>query len=489
MSSLLARYLQAPYAAARVQLIYLNIRGSGGWDSAHWHKALQGIEHVDALYIACGTASALTARTPAVVAGFQHPPSIIISLSDYAVEVLGDFMRSNDRSLVLILATDTSAKIGYIRDQLVSNADGTASVPNKKRVIMQGCGPLASATESQEYASKGVEAIVAKCVKNAFAQVTDLATFTHIGVGLACSHYGYAGPAFERQVQATVPNTSVVSLFDIAKRMGRDSSFVDFAADHRKEERAIEPSVDLKVTSPWERRSLHLARSVRKIVISPIMIAFAAAGTMIRVPVPRNTASADWIAQMLASQRLRYAQTEEVATIRKANLRRNTYGLSGVDWLDDQATWSYTMMPCMQGKFRKLAELLRQYLCDGVLEIGGGLNPMDHFVENFPDGYINIEPMAAVQLYEKLNGAKVMHFPTTLGHYWASNASFSTHERALLKPNGYCMVLAGGFLGVGVTNYNGQEATALEQLILGAKVVLLEGGGTHSGFTKLTDKG
>jgi len=499
MSSLLVRYLETPDVASRVQLLYFNIRGKSGWDAEGWQQALQDIEKVDALFIACGTASAISAINPAIVAGFKQPPSIIISLSDYAVEVLGNFLRGNDRSLALVFATDKSADVGYIRDKLLSGEGGAAAVSNNSRIILQGCRGLAGATEIYGGGSKEVEAVAAKCITNGFAKVISLwganfqDKFTHIGVGLACSHYGYARPYFESHIKASLQASRQasrsakisLSIFDIAKLLGRDSSIIDFAVRTSAEQRAIKPSVELKLTSRSEPLHPQLAWNMRKFVISPVLIAFLANGTMIRVPIPRNSVNAHWATRMRSRPMLQQ-RTETVNTIAKANLARNIFALSGVQWLDEQAVWSYSMMPCMQGKFKKLADLLQGYACDGVLEIGGGLNPMDHFKE-FKLGYIDIEPMAALQLYEGLDQSTHMHLPTTLGHYWSSNASFSQHERKLLKPNGYCMVLAGGFVSVGLTDWSDREAEALEHYALGAKVLVLEGGGTRSGFTKLAD--
>ena len=155
------------------------------------------------------------------------------------------------------------------------------------------------------------------------------------------------------------------------------------------------------MTSTRESRPLRLAKNLQSCVISPIIIAFVALGTMIRVPVPRNSVSAPWATHVRGRQVL--MPTASVKRIAESNLARNNFGRSGVPWLDNQAAWSYTMMPCMQGKFRKLVELLRQHECDGVLEVGGP-NPLDQF-EDFKLGYINVEPMAALQLYEGSGGA------------------------------------------------------------------------------------
>lgn len=98
-----------------------------------------------------------------------------------------------------------------------------------------------------------------------------------------------------------------------------------------------------------------------------------------------------------------FTPTRVEESIRAGNRARNKFKVSGVKWLDDQSAWSYTMMPCMQGKFLQILRILRERSCVNVLEIGGGLHPMDHFAE-FRGGYVNVDPMATLQVRQTRNG-------------------------------------------------------------------------------------
>jgi hypothetical protein len=79
--------------------------------------------------------------------------------------------------------------------------------------------------------------------------------------------------------------------------------------------------------------------------------------------------------------------------------------------------WEYTRHPCIQGKFQRLAQIMKDNKCGPTVgEIGGGLNPMDKYYSD-ASLYVDMEPAMNFSSSQSASGGRSMHLPMVIEEY------------------------------------------------------------------------
>ncbi|MEE9431999.1 MAG: aspartate/glutamate racemase family protein [Melioribacteraceae bacterium] len=141
----------------------------------------------DIILIACNTLSVLYSGTQ-----ISKSPSIpIISIIDLGVEMILESISQNTKERIIIFGTDTTIKSNKHKLQLIE------SNVKENKIIIKACKDLESEIQINSN-SKRVSELIDICASEALRNITD--DVESLIVVLACTHYGYSLPLFQKNL-------------------------------------------------------------------------------------------------------------------------------------------------------------------------------------------------------------------------------------------------------------------------------------------------
>ena len=212
----------------KVNFVYFNaLFSEAGYNSLKSHaekvqifnSALYSLEknfHPDLILIACNTLSVIYGETL-----FSKKSSIpVAGIVDTGVELIGESLKKNPDSLVIIFATKTTVEEGTYKKMLIEKGF------EPERIITEPCTELVNYIE-KDYQSDETDMLIFFCVDEALKKVPD--PKPPLYASLNCTHFGYSlelwKKAFEKQgikpLAILNPNSRMIDFLFEPQRLGR----------------------------------------------------------------------------------------------------------------------------------------------------------------------------------------------------------------------------------------------------------------------------